>query len=480
MLSDDATTELRSRSRDQRAPSSPDEVAWSIPPLVLGRTAQAAVGAPTPHLPVGYRLGEHVITEPRGRDGCFELHVVTHAERGSLHMARVLRREHADLAPAMLEAVRKIQDHPQRNLREVLEAGWTDEPTPRAFVVHERLVGRSLASLVHGRSEIEWPLVVAIGVQCAEALEALHELGLAHTHLGPDSAALMHVAGDQFRVVLGGLEHAQAIVPGSDAAEEPRVRDDLLALGEMLNALAAGCCATTSAPMPEALTALLARMVDPRPAMRPMTASEIHEQLAAVHDHVDPQLSSVRMLGEAFRKIACDDFEVSVELDEPAEPARARPVAPVPVIAYVRPAAPRWPSLLLVAVVAAVAFAAGASLPDRPGPTTARTLSQDVHDDREEAPAPTRRALPRLRAQEPTPEPAPAVVLLPRQPRVARVQPRPAAETADSADTTPASAPAPAEPAAVEPAADDESPDPDPLLPVPVQDEVPAVVDASS
>ena len=455
MLSDDATTRL------SRIPSGPDP-RWTIPPLTLGRAAQAAVTAPSQHLPGGARLGEHMVAEPRGRDGHFELHIVTHAERGSLHMARVLRREHAGLAPAILEAARRIQQHPQRNLRAVIEAGWTDEPTPRAFIVHERLVGRSLASLANARSGIEWPLVVAIGIQCAEALGTLHRVGLAHTGLRPDSAALMHIAGDQFRVVLGGLEHAQAITPDACAPEEPRVRDDLYALGRMLSMLAAGS-ATPATPVPEVLTCLLARMIDPRPAIRPATASELHDQLSAVYDHVDPDLSSVRMLGEAFHRIPSDDFEVSIELDEP--PPRPRPAQSVPVVVK-RPRPPsRWPSALLLAIVAVVSFTAGASLPERQAPVVAQSVAHvddlsTVHALRH---VPTQRVTHTA-----------TLVTLPRQAtRAAIVRARPMAPPTAIPELA---APEP-EPELARAASDD--PPDSPLLPVPLRAAEPASDESS-
>lgn len=353
MRFDEATTHVA------RAPR--EDVRWVTPPLILGRAALAAVTATAGTaaattgnghgLAGGFRLGEHLVAEARGHDGACELYVVAHAERGSLHIARVLRREHAALAPELLAAAREVQSHPHRNLLTVLETGWTDEATPRAFVVHERIVGRSLTSLLAGRGGVEWPLVLAIGLQCAQALEALHRMGLAHTELRPDSAALVHVAGDQFRVVLGGLDHAQAIKPGACAAEEPRVRDDLFALGDLLSALTATSVASGSRP-PEMLACMLARMIDPRPAIRPASASELHDQLAAVHEHIDPDLSGMRMLGEALRKISSDDFEVEVEVeaDEPPPPVRvspSRPSSPPPQPPQPRGRA-RWPALLLV------------------------------------------------------------------------------------------------------------------------------------
>ena len=77
------------------------------------------------------------------------------------------------------------------------------------------------------------------------------------------------------------------------------------------------------------LSGLLARMIDPRPAIGPASAGELHDLLAAVRDHVDPDRSAAHMLGETFRRI-CGDFEVSIEADEPA-PRLVVQVAPKPV-----------------------------------------------------------------------------------------------------------------------------------------------------
>lgn len=364
---------------------------WVIPPLLLGRRALAAVTAPT--LPIGHRLGEHVVAELRGRDGCCTTYVVTHFERGSLHLARVVRDEHAAIAPAMLAAARLVQQHPHRNLLTIIDTGLTtpttDDPTAHAYVIHERLVGRSLASLLTGRGGLEWPLVLAIGLQCAEALAALHRIGLAHTAMRPENAALVHVAGDQFRVVLGGLDEAVAIKPGASAIQDPRVRDDIDSLARLLVALAATSAASGSRA-PELLTNLLVRTIDPRPAIRPATADELHDLLCVVRDHIDPDASGVRMLGEAFKRIASDDFEVSIETDE-LPPARAgnprRPapalhtdrVATAPIAPITPPApratTPRWPALVCVALVSLLAGAALRDLLGAPLPAAATANS---------------------------------------------------------------------------------------------------------
>jgi hypothetical protein len=376
-----------------------DDARWVIPPLVLGRRASAAVPTATPCLPCGSRLGAYMVAEARGEDDACAIFVVRHAERGSLHMARVVQREHAAIGPAMLEAARRIEQHPQRNLLTILESGWTSEPTPRAFVVHDRVVGRSVASLLSGRGGIEWLQVLAIGLQCAEALEALHGLGLAHAALTPASAALVLVAGDQFRVVLGGLDHAQPIRPGAGASQEPRVRDDLLALGHMLTALAASSEASGSR-VPEMLSGLLARMIDPRAAVRPASAGELFDLLAAVRDHVDPDLSAAHMLGEAFRRI-CGDFEVSVEESAPVPALRIEVSPPVPIAAPSRPRGAWWRRLSLMLAGAAVLVVGAAQL--RPA---ALTVSAALERDDEAGLARLDRwQIPALR-----PAPAPAAV----------------------------------------------------------------------
>lgn len=63
----------------------------------------------------------------------------------------------------------------------------------------------------------------------------------------------------------------------------------------MLTALAASSEVSGFSPVPEMLSGLLARMIDPRPAIRPASAGELHDQLAAVRDHVDPDLSAAHI-----------------------------------------------------------------------------------------------------------------------------------------------------------------------------------------
>lgn len=462
MLSDETPTLIGRVPHAWTSAPRRDDARWVIPPLVLGRKAAARVATPTPGLPVGFRLGEHVVAEARGEDGPCELLVVRHVERGSLHMARVVRGEHAAIGPAMLAAAKRIEQHPQRNLLTIVESGWTVEPTPRAFVVHDRVIGRSIASLLAGRGGIEWLQVLAIGLQCAEALEALHAVGLAHTALTPASAALVLVAGDQFRVVLGGLDHAQTIKPGAPATQEPRVCEDLLALGRMLTALAASS-EVSGSRVPEMLSGLLARMIDPRPAIRPASAGELHDQLAAVRDHVDPDLSAAHMLGEAFRRI-CSDFEVSIETDE-----RTPVSVPQPQQLVVMPAQPRmrgdaWRrlSLLLVGLVVIIAGVSQRALL-RPAPLTAAALLRD--DEPGLARVDVWR-IPEQRRVAPTSSSASAVPIIqlpscPDQPRVAPARPAIPRVAPPLLDRSPAAA-APME-----------------VLPEPAKDE-PAVVDVSS
>lgn len=151
MLSDETPTLIGRVPHARTSAPRRDDARWAIPRWCSDARRQRGVATPTPGLPVGFRLGEHVVAEARGEDGPCQLLVVRHVERGSLHMARVVRGEHAAIGLAMLAAAKRIEQHPQRNLLTIVESGWTVEPTPRAFVVHDRVIGRSIASLLAGR-----------------------------------------------------------------------------------------------------------------------------------------------------------------------------------------------------------------------------------------------------------------------------------------------------------------------------------------
>lgn len=266
----------------------PPLVSFLIPPLVRRHPTLVGLAAPAvpdaaDALPDGALLGDYAIDRLRGQDDTCDTYLVTRRADGTAHAARVVRRaalvarpELRDTLPVALPRLLRLR-HP--NLVAVLAHGLTDEPEPRPYLIHERLVGRDLAVYQDRHGTLEWPLVAAIGLQCAAALDLLHRHGLAHTHLRRGSVVFVPVAGDHFQIKLGGLEHARAIDPG-----DPAVRADLRDLGILLRELAA-------TPLPGAFADLLARMVDDTE----QSAAPIEAALRALCDAIDPDSAAAMM-----------------------------------------------------------------------------------------------------------------------------------------------------------------------------------------
>lgn len=266
----------------------------------------------------GFRIGDLTVAHLRGADATCEVYVMAHAD-GSTCMARVARRsamaEDPGLAGSMLASAQRLVGLRHPNLPAVLACGWTDEPSPRPYVLLERLVGRDLEGYQAHHERLEPALLLAVGAQCAAALAALHARGLAHGDLHRGCTMLVAV-GDSFRIVLGGLEHARAL---RGAGDEARVAADLLALGTMLAALAAAVD-----EVPPALTGLIARMTAAEPSRRPTRAAEVKEAIAAIRAEVDPAGSVIapQMSGAAPRVMAAAMSRVMMPVVQAVAPRR--------------------------------------------------------------------------------------------------------------------------------------------------------------
>ena len=149
----------------------PADRAWNIPPLVRGAGGE---------LPEGFALGEWTVTHLRGTEASCEVYLVTHAVDGSSCVARVARRSalaaRPGLAGAMLAGAKQLGKLRHPNLLAVCGHGWTDETSPRPYVLHERVVGRDLAAYQARHGAVEPGLLLAIACQCAAALAAITRL----------------------------------------------------------------------------------------------------------------------------------------------------------------------------------------------------------------------------------------------------------------------------------------------------------------
>lgn len=300
----------------------PADRAWNIPPLVRGAGGE---------LPEGFALGEWTVTHLRGTEASCEVYLVTHAVDGSSCVARVARRSalaaRPGLAGAMLAGAKQLGKLRHPNLLAVCGHGWTDETSPRPYVLHERVVGRDLAAYQARHGAVEPGLLLAIAGQCAAALAAMHAAGLAHADLWRGCAVLVPVGGGAGQIKLGGLELAQKIRAGATADEEPLVAADLAALGAMLGELA------EDVPnVPPALTEVIARLADPQ--RTPRSAGEV---LAAIQG-ADPGASVIAEPALPLRMAGSSGLWTAKEFGQgmPRErPAPSRRIAAWPVIGAV-------------------------------------------------------------------------------------------------------------------------------------------------
>lgn len=310
----------------------PADRAWNIPPLVRGAGGE---------LPEGFALGEWTVTHLRGTEASCEVYLVTHAVDGSSCVARVARRSalaaRPGLAGAMLAGAKQLGKLRHPNLLAVCGHGWTDETSPRPYVLHERVVGRDLAAYQARHGAVEPGLLLAIACQCAAALAAMHAAGLAHADLWRGCAVLVPVGGGACQIKLGGLELAQRIRAGATADEEPLVAADLAALGAMLGELAEDVPG-----VPPALTEVIARLADPQ--RMPRSAGEV---LAAIQG-ADPGASVIaepalplRMAGASGLWTAREFGQVSLVMprERPAQPRRSA----------------AWPAVIGAVIVGAIA-----------------------------------------------------------------------------------------------------------------------------
>jgi hypothetical protein len=216
-------------------------------------------------------------------------------------------------AQARLDALRVI-GHPGLWLPErvELEAGGN-------VVAHgSRATGFDLASLVRLRGKLGVGECVAVGVDVAGALAALHDSGLVHGDLSPANAIVTPT-----RVVLvdliGGARRRESGTPGYSAPERSvfaTAASDVYSLGRLLSSLA-------SDDARERVDAWTAPLTAPTPASRP-PATEVAIALRRCATPVPVSVPD-RGVAAAVRARALSPDEVTVKTRE-GRPWRLRRV----------------------------------------------------------------------------------------------------------------------------------------------------------
>ncbi len=268
-------------------------------------------------------IGRYRIERVLGSGGCGVVYAARHDMLGKPVAIKILRTELVqDTAQSQrfLREARIAAALTHENIVNITDFG-TDETSGAPFLVMELLRGRTLKSLL-GLGPIPWPRAVNILLQLSRALACAHADGVLHRDLKPHNVMLESASGrnDLVKLCDFGLSRlrdggdritstgAFLGTPAYMAPEQIRgdVQDercDLYALGvtayEMLTgtlpykatspvSLVAEILAETRAPLtladdiPEALTRLITRCLARDPAARPVSASEIENELLAI------------------------------------------------------------------------------------------------------------------------------------------------------------------------------------------------------
>lgn len=239
-------------------------------------------------------------------------------------------------------------------LAAVLAEGITENGLP--FAVMEHREGRNLHHLL-GDSRLAWPAPAQIARQLAEALAALHAVGVVHGHVSAGNVVWIGDGSRGPQVQLVDREFRLA-TPDADAAaslggqRSPQGHDaeldadaDLMALGTLLYELCTGHSpedpqqssrsmrlADTQISVPEAFESVVLALVDPNPASRPGSAMALLDLLdrAASAGINAGDLDFLAALGEdAAEPLAPPTMQSFARVrDEPSPPAQAAPGEP--------------------------------------------------------------------------------------------------------------------------------------------------------
>ena len=234
-----------------------------------------------------------------------------------------------------------------------------------AYVVSELVRGRSLGD---GIQAMQVRRVVAIGIQLADALAAIHRANLVHGDLDPASIIVSEAkVGEQVKVLDVGISRAVGAAPSPlylapEVADgkPPDARSDLYALGVILYELLAGTPPFNAASsealagkhrrerppqlpphVPLSVWTMVQRLLAKPPAERP-TASELRASLVDIQAEV----------GLPHQSTAMHEVPQLPQL----QPTTAPPIAYPPPIA---PGEPRSHRLLVIILVALIASAGG-------------------------------------------------------------------------------------------------------------------------
>jgi serine/threonine-protein kinase len=314
-------------------------------------------------LPVGTRVGEHVLDEEIARGGFGVVYRATHTGTGEPAAIKVLHAELARDATAIARFEREVAiaqglQHPA--VARILAQGRLDERRP--YYVMELLAGRSLDVHLAERGRLSPEETLSILTPVASALDAAHARGIVHRDIKPSNVFLCD-ASNGGRVVLldfgvaklldaagAGLTGSRQIVgtllymaPEQFLQQPVDGRADVYALGALAYRMLTGQnpfggsgipafrqafqlarppAPSTRACIPAALDAPILRALAKEPEDRQPTASAFVTELAAAT--VEAQtIAAPRPEGARVRPAVAVHAEVRVEPAAREEPDEA-------------------------------------------------------------------------------------------------------------------------------------------------------------
>jgi serine/threonine protein kinase len=327
--------ELRGgRPESHRTVATPslEEVTLAAPPPAQAATiAYPPPSVPAPGVPQPLQLAHYRIIRELGSGG---MGVVYLADDTKLERRVALKVLRADLAAVPVNGQRFLREAKAAAKIEndhIVTIYQVDEADGVPFLAMQFLQGESMECWLQRGQRATPAQAAQLGRETALGLTAAHEQGLVHRDIKPanlwleapkgrvkilDFGLARSTAGDANLTLAGAIVGTPSyMAPEQARAAAPDARADLFSLGVVLFRLCAGrlpfkgddpmscmiSAATDTPPaardlnpeVPQALSDLIARLVEKDPASRPQSAAEVAERLA----HIEDDLRNVRLTG---------------------------------------------------------------------------------------------------------------------------------------------------------------------------------------
>jgi serine/threonine protein kinase len=348
--------------------------------------------------PLG-QLGQYELLDKVGEGGMGQVYKARHRLMNQTVAVKLIHKKYLD-HPASLERFRReIQalarlDHPN-----IVRAQYADQVDDTHFLVMEYVAGRSLSELVKEQG----PLPVARACdyirQAAQALQNAHEHGLVHRDIKPSN--LLVTPAGQVKVLDLGLALVREEKAAAELTEAGQllgtydymapeqwddthavdIRADLYSLGCTLYCLLAGRPPFSGPEYASASRKMKAHATSPVPPIR-QVRPEVPEALAAVLERLLAKDPAGRFATPDEVGRALEPFSHGGETSAGVSPEASTGYSTFPGSGK---AGPRWPVLLGAGLAAACLILVllltqpfGSSSPESPSPDTPKELAKEA------------------------------------------------------------------------------------------------------